>query len=320
MIYFKVKCNLWKFIIAALIFIITGCNEYYLQEATVITNRKMPTITTSQRENRLIDIEVSGAYSGQKNAAYTQGKHTEFVSNNGKFDYECASDPNCMDTLINNVPYTGENIRFSSNQWNANVQLSFIPFYKKTRSKTHKLRILTEAQFGADKNNNVYLNFKFGPTYSSIGNRFAIHPKFLTGYSKTDIKYQALIRQENENILFFSDSSYYTYSWKPDSGSFEAYRFFIESGATFEFPLNENFSILTDVSGTYQYLFEYPSGEYFYLAYAEISPSFKISVSKNITIISGISVPYNPDMHIQLPIQGFAKMHFSVGPTWGRKN
>lgn len=306
------------FCIFPLVILIVNCNEYYLQNASVLSNRKMPTITTSLEDNRIFDIEVSGGYSGKRPAEYTQGRHTDYVSSNGKFDYNCASDTNCNGSL-NNVPYSGDNITLQPSQWNATLQLSFVPFYKKTELKVYRLRILGEAQYGKSENSE-YLNFKFGPTFSSIGKRFAVHPKILLGYSKIEAKYQALIRHETEHILLFSDSSYYTYTWEPDSGEIKSYRFYTEFGATFEFPFNKTFSLLTDLSGTYQFLFEYPSGEYIYLAYAEFSPAIKIIASKYLTILSGISIPYNPDMNNQFPIQGFVKAHLTIGPYWGKKN
>ena len=309
-------CNC-KYVLLTIVLWLTNCDKYYLQEATVITSRKAPTITTSLGDYRVMDIEVSGSYSGKKTVEYSQGSHTDSVSSNGKFDYECASDPNCNSSQVNNVPYSGENIALHSSQWNAIVQLSLVPFYKKTESKIYRLRILAEAQCGK-VNNRGYQNFKFGPTFSSIGNRFAVHPKILLGYSKINVKYQGLIRHETEHLMLFSDN-YYTYTWEPDSGSIDSYRFFTEFGATLELPLNRTISILTDVSGTYQYLFECPSDEYIYLAYVEFSPAIKVNVSKYLTLLSGISIPYNPDMVIQLPIQCFAKMHFSVGPYWGKR-
>lgn len=290
-----------------------NCNEYYLQNASVLSNRKMPTITTSLGDYRIIDIEVSGGYSGKKPAEYTQGTHTDYVSSNGRFDCDCASDTNRNDST-NNVPYSGDNITLQPTQWNATLQLSFVPFYKKTELKVYRLRILGEAQYG-NSENSEYLNFKFGPTFSSIGRRFAIHPKILLGYSKIEAKYQALIRSENEQFLLLNDSSC-TYTWVPDSGEINSYRFYTEFGATFEFPFNKTFSLLTDLSGTYQFLFEYPSGKYIYLAYAEFSPAIKISASKYLTILSGISIPYNRDMNEQYPIQGFVKAHLSIGPYW----
>jgi hypothetical protein len=317
------KLEIGKLVSHLILYITIGClfvncDTFYLQNTTVLTSRKSPTITTSLKDHRVIDIEVTGSYSDKRPAEYTQGKHTAYISSNGYFDWECASDTNCNDSLVNNVPFSGDNVALNTNQWNANIQLSLIPFYKKTEFHVFRLRLLGEAQYGKT-GNREYLNFKFGPTFSSIGKKFSIHPKILMGYSKINLKYQGLIRREIEHAILFSDSSYYTYTWEPDTGKLESYRFFAEFGATFEVPLNRTFSVIADLCGTYQNLFEYPRGEYRYLAYAEISPAIQINILPQLAILTGISIPYNPDMSKQLPIQCFGKIHSSVGPFWGRK-
>lgn len=299
----------------AFLFLI-GCNEYYLQHASVLTTRKVPTITTSQNDNRWIDIEVSGAYSRNKTASITQGKHTEYVSADGEFDYECASNPDCNDTLVNNIPFPGDNVKIKSTQWNANFQLSLTPLYIKKPLKAFRLRFLAEAQYGRG-NNTEFWDFKFGPVFSYIKDDFAIHPKIILGYSKADIKYYGLIKREIEHWMLFTDSSYYTYTWEPESGSENQFRAFYEGGATIEWRMNKTFSILTDISCTYQYLFNY-HGEYINVFYPEFSPAIKLSASKHLTIITGLSLSYNPDMKAQLPSLYFTKMHLSVGPSWGR--
>jgi len=285
----------------------SSCNQYYLQKASVLTGRKSPTITTTLNDNRIFDVEISGSYTRNDEAEYTQGMHTEYVSSNGDFDYECASDTNCNDSLVNNVPYAGDNISLRTNPWNARIQLSFVPFYKEGDLWTHRLRLMAEAQYGQLEGIDLF-SFKFGPTFSFIGNRIGIHPKILLGYSRVEGEYHSFIRHEIEHIILFSDSSYYTYEWEPDSGTFGSYKFLTEMGATVECILNKTFSIFADISGTYQYLFEYPSGEYNYLGYAEISPGIKMNALKNVAFLIGFSLPYNPEMrkHLlkqQLPTQ-----------------
>jgi hypothetical protein len=288
-----------------------------LQKASVLTGRKSPTITTSLNDNRIFDVEISGSYTRNDETEYSQGMHTEYVSSDGDFDYQCASDTNCNDSLVNNVPYAGDNISLRTNQWNARIQFSIIPFYKETNLRTYRLRLMAEAQLGKLEGIDLY-SFKFGPIFSSIGNRIAIHPKILLGYSRVEGKYYSLIRHEIKHVFLFSDSSYYTYEWEPDSGDFATYKFLTEMGATFEIILNKTFSIFADISGTYQYLFEYPNGEYNYLGYAEFSPGVKINALNNVAFLTGVSLPYNPDMTKQLPVQCFAKAHASIGPFWGR--
>ncbi len=299
------------FFLTALLFI-TGCNEYYLQHASILTIRKAPTITTTQRNNGFIDIEISGAYSREKTATYNQGNHTEYVSADGEFDYDCASNPDCNDTLVNNIPFRGDNIEIRTTQWNANLQLSLVPFYLKKKYKTYRLRILAEAQYGRYGNTDFW-NFKFGPTCSFIRDHFAIHPKIILGYSIVDGKYYELIKSKVEHGGLFFDSTYYTYTWRADSGAFyNSRRICIESGATIEWRMNETFSILSDISFTYQHLFTY-DGDVINMDYTEFSPAIKLSASKYLTIIAGVSLPHNFSMNSQLPIQGFSKIHFSAG-------
>lgn len=301
-----------KFAYRVLILIVTillaNCDKYYLQKASVLTGRKSPTIITSLNDDRFFDAEFSGSYTGNRIAEYTKGSHTEHVSGDGNFDYECASDTNCNDSLVNNVPYTGDNISLNTNRWNARIQLSITPFYRVADLNKYRLRILAEAQYGQIDGISLF-NFKYGSTFSSIGNQIAIHPKILVGYSRVKGEYRGLIR----------NSSYHTYTWEPDSSSFDSYRYCIEMGATLEIILNKTFSIFSDISGTYQYLFEYPNREYINLGYAEFSPGVKVNTLNNVAFITGVSLPYNPDMTKQLPIQCFAKLHASVGPYLGKK-
>ena len=312
MTYFNSRNRIARYFFLTTFLFLTGCNEYYLQNASVFTNRKVPTITTSQEYNGWMDIEVSGAYSRKKTASITQGKHTEFVSADGKFDYDCASDPDCNDTLVNNIPFPGDNVKINTTQWKANFQLSLIPLYIQRPLKTFKIRLLAEAQYG--RGNSVdYWDFKFGPTFSIIRDDFAIHPKIIVGYSKADVTYYGLIKTKHEHWFLFTDSTYDTYTWEPESGSVSSYRIFYEGGATIEWPINKTFSFLTDINITYQSFFKY-GGDYINVLYPEFSPAIKLSASNNLTIITGFSLPYNPDMKVQLPLQFFTKMHFSVGP------
>jgi hypothetical protein len=172
--------------------------------------------------------------------------------------------------------------------------------------------LLAEAQYG--RGNSVdYWDFKFGPTFSIIRDDFAIHPKIIVGYSKADVTYYGLIKTKHEHWFLFTDSTYDTYTWEPESGSVSSYRIFYEGGATIEWPINKTFSFLTDINITYQSFFKY-GGDYINVLYPEFSPAIKLSASNNLTIITGFSLPYNPDMKVQLPLQFFTKMHFSVGP------
>jgi len=310
------NCIARYFFLTAFLFL-TGCNEYFLQNASVLTNRKVPTITTSQKHNGWVDIEVSGAYSRKRTASITQGNHTEFVSADGNFDYDCASNPDCNDTLVNNIPFRGDNVKIHTTQWKANFQLSLIPLYIQRPLKTFKFRLLVEAQYGRGKIADFW-DFKFGPTFSIIRDDFAIHPKIIVGYSKADVKYHGLIRNEIEHWELFSDN-YYTYTWEPESGSVNSYRIFYEGGATIEWPVNKIFSFITDINITYQSFFRY-HGEAINVIYPELSPAIKLSASDYLTIITGFSLPYNPDMKVQLPLQYFTKMHFSIGPYLDKEN
>lgn len=284
--------------------LLSNCNVYYLQNATVLTDRKTPTITTNVGENRLIDLGLSASYSDKRAAKFTQGAPADSVYRNTMDD-------------------TG-NVKLCSNYWNVNLQAAVAVFYKKSENKRQRLRFLTDLQAGQFENmfsgnKQMFLDFKFGPTYSLEWKKFATHPRILTGVSRINAKYDVLVG----DVAFMKslqDSPYSDYYWTKDSGEVDSYGYFIEAGNTFELFLNKYISLLTDLSGTFEYLFEYPGDNNVYvtLSYLEISPAVKINLSKSFTIVSGISVPYNPDYNVQLPCQFFMRVFTSVGPLWGK--
>ena len=166
---------------------------------------------------------------------------------------------------------------------------------------------MSELQIGYLEND-FYLNYKIGPAFSSIGETGAVHPKILFGFSRIVAEYDALWR---------SQSAYSSSRLHSDSGACDAYRFYTEFGATFEFRLTGRFSLFTDVSGTLQYLFDHGAGDYTYLRYAEFSPGLKVDLADFSRIISGVSIPYNQEMSVQMPKQVFLKLQTSFGPSWG---
>jgi hypothetical protein len=176
---------------------------------------------------------------------------------------------------------------------------------------TYRLRIVSEAQYGLDAKGSS-LALKFGPTFSSIGKRLAIHPKLLVGFSQTKVDYQSIIEIRP---LLFGDTQ-----WSADSGSLRSSRFVGEWGATFELILNNALSLLTDVSSTYQSLFEFNRSERYYQSYAEFSPGIKIAAPQKLAFLAGLSIPYNPQMSRQLPIQYFAQINTSIAASGKGKN
>jgi hypothetical protein len=306
---------LLAFVVAGLFLtLIPGCGTCFLQNSSVLVNRKLPTITTSDGDNNLLQVAVSGSYVNPGTARYTLDEHTEYVSSDGTFDYTRKTNSIGYDSAVNNVPYEGENIHVKTSRWNANLQLSLVAFYRKTLEKTYRLQFLSEFQY-SNFENASFRNYKFGPTFSLISKQFAFHPKIQFGYSKVIADYSLLMRMELWNS--FQSETKAQYSWSADSGHVNRYRFFIEFGATAEFPFGKFFSMLTDLSGTYQYLFSY-DGNYVHLSYVEFSPAVKISLGKNISLITGIALPLNPDMTRQLSPQYFMKMAFYAVPAWNK--
>lgn len=294
--------------------LIPGCATYYLQNSSVLVNRKLPTITTSDGGKNLIQVAVSGSYVHPGIARYTLGEHTGYVSSDGTFDYTRKTESDGYDSVVNNVPYKGENVHVKTSRWNANLQFSLVPFYRHTLTQTYRLQLLSEFQY-SNFENSSFRNYKFGPTFSFISEQFALHPKIQFGYSKVKADYSMLLRSESWNPFLAETSS--QFSWSADSGYVNRYRFFIEFGATLEFPLGKIISILTDLSGTYQYLFSYDAN-YVHLSYAEISPAIKLSLGRNVSLITGIALPLNPDMTRQLSAQYFMKMAFYAVPAWNK--